>query len=118
MPHAVVSRPFAWERRASERLLFQAWCFVETEQRTYVALTNDLSLGGLGLNGLGDLSVGDFITIHLMLPDGGELRGRAEVRHVIGKHAGLRWVRCSPKLTALYQSLSDDECTGIRRIVR
>lgn len=118
MPHAFVSKPFAWERRASERLLFQAWCFVETDERTYVALTNDLSLGGLGLNGVTGLQVGDFITVHLMLPDGGELRGRAEVRNALGKHAGLRWVRSSPKLSALYQSLSEDECTGIRRIVR
>lgn len=118
MPLALVSKPFAWERRASERFLFQAWCFVETDERTHVALTNDLSLGGLGLNGLSGLAVGDLVTIHLMLPDGGDLRGRAEVCNTIGKHAGLRWVRSSPKLSALCQSLCDDECTGIRRIVR
>jgi hypothetical protein len=117
MSHSSVSA-LAFEHRTSERIPLRTWCFVEARDRTYVVLTSDLSLGGLGLDGASGVRVGDSATVHVMLPDGGELRASVEVRHVKGKRIGVRWRAVSPELLAVYQSLADDEVTGVRRIVR
>jgi hypothetical protein len=117
MSHSTVSLS-AWEHRASERISLRAWCFVEARERTHLVLTSDFSLGGIGLDGSSALRVGDKPIVHVMLPDGGELRASAEVVYVSGKRAGLRWVSVSPELAAVYQSLTDDEVTGVRRIFR
>lgn len=117
MSHSSMSN-LAFEHRTSERIPLRAWCFVEARDRTYVVLTSDLSLGGLGLEGASSVRVGENATVHVMLPDGGELRARVEVRHVKGKRIGVRWLGFSSELVAVYQSLADDEVTGVRRIVR
>ena len=117
MSHVSVSLS-VWEHRASERIPLRAWCFVEARQRTFLVLTSDFSLGGIGLDGTSALRVGDAPIVHVMLPDGGELRAKAEVTYVADKRVGLRWVGVVPELAAIYQSLTDDEFTGVRRIVR
>jgi hypothetical protein len=117
MSHTPVSLS-TWEHRASDRIPLRAWCFVEARHRTYVVLSTDLSLGGLGLEGISGVQVGDKPIVHVMLPDGGELRASADVRYVNGKRAGVRWVSAPPDLAAVYQSLTEDEFTGVRRIVR
>lgn len=117
MSHSVVSHS-AWEHRASERIPLCAWCFVETRERTFLALSSDFSLGGIGLDGASVLRVGDAPTLHVMLPDGNELRARAEVMYVAGQRTGLRWCNASASVASVYRSLTDDECTGVRRIAR
>jgi hypothetical protein len=87
----------AADRRAAPRLRVALRVdYVDAHGRAWWRIARNLSCGGLCLAYPAGLSVGDCITLTMVLPTGQPYKGRAYVVHVSMTGAGLRFLEEVP----------------------
>ncbi len=107
-----------WERRSYARMPLSAWMMFDYDHHSRVALTVDVSLGGIAARGIRGVRRGLLVDIWLLLPNAMEIECDAEIVNFDAGRTGFRFVSMSADAAdRLATLLYPDEKSGVRDLV-